>query len=240
MFEANQLPLYDRGDASQMTNFGAGQIVTRDHNPETGEFFWTGWLFAGDIYYIQVENDNDIAIDYWLYTDDVYEVELDSEATQIPVPEITSGAGPQNAIPLTIGLNKGGLDPGSEVWYSFEVADFDDEHFEEVALTMITTPDDGHRLQLMTFEIFTAEEVRMWSPGGHSRIDNVGAGSIVVRDANPLTGERFWTGWVIEKERYYVQIRNDADIHMDYWLFTGDVYQPELGQELDSVIHTND
>jgi hypothetical protein len=58
----------------------------------------------------------------------------------------------------------------------------------------------------------------------------LGAGSLVVRDNNSLTGERFWTGWIVENELYYVQIRNGSDTHVDYWLFTDDVYGPELGK----------
>jgi hypothetical protein len=45
IFNQGQVPLFF-GDASQMANLGAGQIVSRDNNPETGELFWTGWLFS--------------------------------------------------------------------------------------------------------------------------------------------------------------------------------------------------
>ena len=99
---------------------------------------------------------------------------------------------------------------------------------------MIMTPDDGNRIHNVTFDVFTVDSVKNWSPGNNTQIQNLGAGSLVVRDNNDLTGERFWSGWIIENEIYYVQIRNGADTHIDYWLFTDDVYGPELGQNLNS------
>ncbi len=97
-----------------------------------------------------------------------------------------------------------------------------------MALTMFTTPDDGQRLQRMNFDLFTASEIRFWSPEAGSKLHNFGAGSIVQRDNNPLTGERFWSGWLVKQDLYYLRIRNSNDIPMDYWLFTADIYQPNL------------
>jgi hypothetical protein len=136
---------------------------------------------------------------------------------------------------LTFGENKGGLEPGEEAWYSFSIADFDAEDFEEMALTMVTTPDNGNRIRYMVFDVFTADGVKYWSPGDNSNINNLGAGSVVYRDDNAETGERVWKGWVVDNDRYYVQIRNGTDTHMDYWLYTGDVYGPELGQKRSAV-----
>ena len=67
-------------------------------------------------------------------------------------------------------------------------------------------------------------------PGNPEGISNVGAGSVVYRDDNHLTGERFWSGWVVDNDLYYVRIRNGSDVFVDYRLFNGDVYGPELGQ----------
>ena len=124
---------------------------------------------------------------------------------------------------------QGRLDPGGSIWYSFAVTDADDEYFEEMALTMIATPDDGNRIRNMTFDIYTADSVQRWASGDRDQINNIGAGSIVFRDENPLTGERVWSGWVIDNNLYYIQIRNGNDIQMDYWLFTGDIYNSNLG-----------
>lgn len=232
LFKKSQLIFFNPGDAGQMANFGAGQVISGDHNPDSGELFWTGWLFGSDTYYLQIANGSDVVIDYWMFDeDDVANPEFDSQPAPALTPVFAAGASPQTALPLNFGLNKGGLDPGQETWYSFRLADQDQEFFEEMALTMITTPDDGNRIWHMTFDVYTAEAVKLWSPGNDSGIDNVGAGSVVVRDNNPLTGERFWTGWVVDNGLYYVKIRNSADAHMDYWLFTGDIYGAELGPE---------
>ena len=150
------------------------------------------------------------------------------------------GAAPETATALKFGVNKGGLEPGDEVWYSFRITDMDDESFEPMALTMITTPDDGNRIHHMNMDIFTAAGVQHWSPGDNSQIHNIGAGSVVFRDDNPLTGEKYWNGWVVDNDLYYVQIRNLTQIHMDYWLFTGDVYKPELGEKTKPVVQKAD
>lgn len=230
LFDEGQSSLFYQGDAGRMANFGAGQIVDRDRNPETGELFWTGWLFAGNSYYLQLMNGSEVTVDYWLFPDNMIGYspgEPEAPATAVP---LAGGAAPQTAIPLNSDVNQGSLDPGAETWYSFRVADFDQEYFEEMALTMITTPDDGQRIRAMTFDVFTAGEIQHWSPGNDSQLNNMGAGSIVFRDDNPLTGERFWDGWVIENGLYYVRVRNGTDTRMDYWLFSADVYGPELGQ----------
>ena len=235
LFEEAQLPFFYQGDASKMTNFGAGQVVSRDNNPVTGELFWTGWLFGQNSYYIQIVNGSEVAIDYHLFPDNVINFALGQPEAPTPAPVFAEGATLQTALPLKVGVNKGGLDVGQEAWYSFRVTDFDEEYFEEMALTMITTPDDGNRIHHITFDIFTGDQVQHGASGDSSQLHNMGAGSVVFRDDNPLTGERFWTGWVVDNDLYYVQIRNGTDVHMDYWLFTGDVYGPELGEKTETV-----
>jgi hypothetical protein len=76
VFTADQRPIWSRGDTNAITNMGAGAIVVRDHNPETGELFWEGWLVENDSYYIRVRNSSDSVIDYWLFAHDVYEAQL--------------------------------------------------------------------------------------------------------------------------------------------------------------------
>jgi hypothetical protein len=237
LFDAGQVFDFSQGRAGRLEHFGAGRVVSRDSHPETGELFWTGWLFGQERYYIQLVNGNEVTIDYWLFPDNVssYDLGEPDPLVETEPADPAQGAAPQTALPLIIGLNKGGLDPGQETWYSFRAADLDQEHFEEMALTMITTPDNGNRLQYMTFQVYTAGEVEHGSAGGDAQINNMGAGSIVYRDHNSLTGERFWSGWVIDNELYYVRIRNGADVHMNYWLFTGDVYGPELQEAAELV-----
>jgi hypothetical protein len=231
LFSASEVETWWRGGSDRLTNFGAGMLVSRDGDPNTGERIWRGTVMQGETYFLAVENGTNSAIDYWIFDGDIHNPELGPKSPPTPTPVWSRGVAPQTAIPLRSGENIGGLEPGQEIWYSFSIADQDEEYFEEMALTMIVTPDDGNRIRNVTFEVFTANGVRDCSPGGNSRINNVGAGSVVYRDNNPLTGERFWTGWVVDNDLYYVQIRNGTEVPIDYWLFTGDVYRPELGQK---------
>jgi hypothetical protein len=239
IFQEDQIQFFYGGQTDQMNNLGAGQIVSRDNNPESGELFWTGWLFGQQNYFIELTNGNDSVIDYWLFTDNIISHPLgDPEPQNGAVgsvvntgPAVFPGSAPLTALPLEFGQNVGGLDARDQVWYSFSIADHDSEYFEEMNLTLVVTPDNGNRIRNFTFDIYTDREIQNWLLGHNAEINNIGAGSVVLRDSNPETGERFWNGWVVDGSLYYVQIRNSTDTHMDYWLFTDDVYGPELGKE---------
>lgn len=235
LYPYSEYQLWERGDGDDFTNFGAGQIVDRDGDDLTGERLWNGTVIKGDKYIMSIANGNDVPIDYWLYEGDIINPILGPEPPPAPAPVYDPGAAPQTADPLKIGVNKGKLQPGDEAWYSFSITDFDREEFEEMALTMVATPDDGNRIRNITFDVFTAKGVQHWSPGDNSQISNLGAGSVVYRDDNILTGERFWKGWVNDGDLYYVQVRNGTDVPVDYHLFTGDVYGPELGEKTKPV-----
>jgi len=192
---------------------------------------WNGTVIKGDKYLLSISNGNDVPIDFYFYEGDIINAHLGEEPAPQPPPVYAQGAAPQTAEPMRIGENEGKLQPGEEAWYSFSVADLDEEAREEMALTMIFTPDDGNRIHNVTFDVFTPDGAKYWSPGVNSDINNLGAGSIVERDDNFLTGERFWSGWVNDGDLYYVQVRNGNDVPIDYHLFTGDVYGPELGEK---------
>jgi len=239
LFRAGETDFWLRGDGAEgMTNFGAGAIVERDRNYVTGERLWSGAVLNGNKYLLAVENNTGIDIDYWLVEGDVYDFEIDGPtfaATKTYAP----GASPTTSVPLKLGENVGKLMPGEQAWHSFFITDFDNEAFEQMALTMIATPADGNRDHYITFEVFRAgPDVQYWSETDpdNSQISNMGAGSLVVRDDNPWTMERFWNGWVLDNNLYLVQVRNGSDVPVDYHLFTGDVYRPPLGEEAAPVV----
>lgn len=229
LFSAHEVENWWRNGQDSLHNFGAGMLVSRDGDFFTGERIWRGTVLKGNTYYLAVQNGSDLEVDYRLFNDDVQRIEFGDTPEPEPKPIFAAGAAPQTAIPLLQDKTTGGLEPGQEMWYSFSMADNDSEAFEEMALTMIVTPDDGNRIRQITFDVFTAQGVRTWSPDNPEGITNVGAGSVVYRDNNALTGERFWSGWVVDNDLYFVRLRNSSDIHIDYWLFNGDVYRPELG-----------
>ena len=238
LFPLSETGVWQRGDTDKLTNFGAGSLVSRDNDFNTGERIWRGSVVKNVTYLLAVENNSDVPIDYWLFDGDVYHPELGPKPAPKPAPVFAEGKAPQTAASLKFGLNKGGLEPGEEAWYSFRLTGSDGQNFRPMALTMITTPDDGNRIYHMNMNIFTPEGVQYWSPGNDSQLKNIGAGSVVFRDDNPLTGEKFWNGWVIDNGLYYVQLFNQTDVHMDYWLYTGDVYRPELGEPTKPAVRT--
>jgi hypothetical protein len=218
-----------------MPNFGAGSIVSRDGNPETGELLWSGVLIDGETYYLKVRNDAEVPIDYWLFPGDMIHAELDEPSPPPPPSDVEAGTDPNHPLPLEMGLNRGDLSSGQERWFSMVRNDFDDEAFGQMTLSLFFTPDDGNRTHRVNFDIFPAEQLHTWERGDRGDTDqlrNVGAGSVVSRNGDPNTGELLWSGWLVDGETYYVRLRNDADAPVDYWLFTADVIHPELGELL--------
>jgi hypothetical protein len=232
LIPADQLHIWARGDADQLRNLGAGGIVSRDGNPETGELLWSGWLFDGETYYVKVRNGAEVPIDYWLFPGDIIRAELGEPSPPTPPSAVVVGTDSNHPLPLASGLNRGDLSPGQERWFSVTRADLDEEFFEQMTLSLYFTPGDGHRVDLVNFEIFPANQLHIWQQGDTNRLLNMGAGSVVARDDDPNTGELLWNGWLIDGEAYYLRLRNDADVPIDYWLFTADVIRPELGELL--------
>ena len=233
LFASDQTDRWLRGTPEDMTNFGAGMWVERDGDDVTGERVWKGSVIGGDTYLVAIRNSNDFEVDFWLFEGDIERAEL-GEKTVSPARVFAAGEAPTSAVPLKVGENVGRLSPGQQAWHRFLIADFDNEPFEEVALTMIFTPDDGgNRVHNVNMDVFEASGVQYWSTTDldNSQVKNMGAGSIVFRDDNPWTGERVWQGWVVDNNVYFVQIRNGSDVDIDYHVFTGDVYRPPLGGE---------
>ena len=230
LYPMRNLEQWQRGELDKFVNFGAGMLTSLDGDDNTIEHYWHGFVPMGETFLLAVENGSDAEIDYWLYDDEVYFPELGPKPVPAPAPVYAPGLAPDSALPLKVGLNKDRLAPGEERWYSFSRTDFDNETFEEMALTMVTTPEDGNRLRHMVFNIYTEDGARAWAPDDNTKIEHFGAGSVVTHDDNPETGERFWQGWVLDNNRYFVQVLNGTDVDMDYWLYTGDVRSPELGE----------
>ncbi len=236
LYPYGELNFWERGDADArgngMTNFGAGALVSRDGDDLTAEYIWNGSVNTNEKYLIAIKNGTDREIDYWFYDGDIIRPELGEPTAPAEAPVYEPRRAPTTAEPLKVGLNKDLLCPGEQEWYSFRQTDFDRSTREEVALTMVMTPDDGNRIRNVTFDVFEAGAVKYWGPedGDNSQINNIGAGSVVYRDTNPETGERFWQGWVNDNDLYLAQIRNGSDVCIDYYMYTGDVYAPELGE----------
>lgn len=230
LFDENQASLSYDGSTQQTANLGAGQVVSRDNNPLTGELFWTGWLAGQSHYYIQVANGSDSAIDYWLFTADVtgYPLGQAAENSVVAVPAPPDmGADPGAPLALSPGVTRNSLKPGETRWYTFTHNDpADPSQFQNLAFTLFFTPNDGNRQQQVNFKLFPVGAVEAWRRGQTNQLINFGAGMLVSRDNNDLTGERLWSGTVIRGESYVLAIENGADVTIDYSLFEADVTSP--------------
>jgi hypothetical protein len=76
LFTGSQLQIWERGTPEDMVPMGAGQWVSRDKDPVTGERLWAGHVIDGDLYYVRIFNNSDEVIDYYLITNDVTNTEL--------------------------------------------------------------------------------------------------------------------------------------------------------------------
>lgn len=144
------------------------------------------------------------------------------------VADTESGLSPFTAFPLNDGRNTGMLAPGESRWYEF-ASSTDGDFQRQADLTLFFTPDDGSRTHQVSFQIFPVGQITRWYWDDVGQMQNLGAGGVVSRDGNPVTGELLWSGWVVNSETYYVQVFNGANVTIDYWLFTDDVMAAELG-----------
>jgi hypothetical protein len=76
LFPADAVDKWRRGETDQLINFGAGMLVSRDGNGQTGERFWSGTVIRGQTYLLAVENGAEVDITYWLFDSNVEHPEL--------------------------------------------------------------------------------------------------------------------------------------------------------------------
>ncbi len=143
---------------------------------------------------------------------------------------------PNNPLELDLAhVNSGRLGPYGEHWYSFVRDDLDDELIEDMALTMFFTPRTGFTSNRINFELFPAGQYHIWERGDADYMENFGAGMWVSRDEDPDTGERLWSGSLVDGDRYLVKVKNGTADVVDYYLFPDDIENAELGNP---TLHT--
>jgi hypothetical protein len=137
---------------------------------------------------------------------------------------------PNNPLPLNLThVNSGRLGPYGEHWYTFVRDDLDEHLIEDMALTMFFTPRAGFTSNRINFELFPASQYHIWERGDADYMENFGLGMWVSRDEDPATGERLWSGSLVDGDRYLVKVKNGTPDVVDYYLFPGDVENAELG-----------
>ena len=139
---------------------------------------------------------------------------------------------PNAAMALHDGANTGRLAPGGEHWYSFIRQDFDDNLFEHMNITMFATPTDGNTSHHINFQLYPASQIHMWLRGTPNAMVPMGEGEWVSRDNDPVTGERLWSGTVVDGDTYYLRVFNNSDQVIDYYVINQDVVNTELGDRV--------
>jgi hypothetical protein len=216
------------GDASVMTPIGSGSSVSRDGDPNTAEYLWQGALPGSDAFCVRVANGTATPIDYWLFPADVLRVEPPSTAIQAAgvTPPGAAPDVPLDLAPAQTGFGR--LGPGQEAWYRLLPGGYGPEPGSSV-LTMFFTPGDTSHADWVGFEVMTEAQVRARQAGQINL--NTGAGAIVSRDSDPVTGERLWRGALPGDQAFLVRIHNGPDTVIDYRLFQGDVEHPVFDQQ---------
>lgn len=155
------------------------------------------------------------------------------EAKPVDLHELYPDVYPTTPLVLRNGPNVGRLAPGGEHWYTFvSHEDQDKQMIAKLALTMFTTPTDGNTSHLINFQIYPGNQLHIWQRGTPQDMVPVGQGEWVSRDNDPVTGERLWSGTVVNGDRYYVRVVNGSQQVIDYYLITNDVINTELGDRV--------
>jgi hypothetical protein len=137
---------------------------------------------------------------------------------------------PNNPLPFdTEHANSGRLAPYGEHWYKLRRDDLDEDLIEDMAMTMFFTPSQGFISNRINFEIFPAGQYHIWARGDANYMENLGAGMWVSRDEDAKTGERLWSGSLMDKDEYLIRVKNGSPEVVDYYLYPGDIENTELG-----------
>lgn len=221
-------------NTQKFRQFGAGSIVSRDGDYNTGEKLWKGWLMNNVTYYIRIQNGVHVGIDYWLFTDDIINAELGEKTNSSDAPVyVPPGMDPNHTIPLVHGVNIGHMEPHSDRWFKIRITTFEGTVFHPLTLSLFFTPDDGNRVYKVHMDLFDPEVPRIWSRGYPFTFESFGSGMVRSFDGDHHTGEQIWKGIIVNNQDFYVRLRNDNEIPIDYWLFTFEMMNPQLGDIYD-------
>lgn len=215
--------------------FGIGQWTSRYADNPAG-VKWAGPTAGNETYYIQIINDNEVTVDYWLLREEPHQSNVTptqpTPAEPVSTPDPQLGYQAYTAVNLPTGGNHNRLGPGSTYWYTFSRDDTSQpSNFQDLSFSLFYTPDESNRPNV-NFQLFTAAEVNAWLRGS-GRLNNFGAGMLVSRDGDPLTGERIWRGNILRGDTYFLAIENGSDVEIDFWLYDQDIVHPLLGSTED-------
>jgi hypothetical protein len=209
LYGSDQLNLWRRGEGGFMTPFGQSTWVSRDGDVTTGEHLWAGWVQDNVDYYIQIANNSEVDIDYWLFEGNVIRTELgDKPVKAVAMTAMEpNGEDPGLALPIGMGDTEANLTPGGEIWYMFSYGSTTPTGIERFTIDLLHTPSGGILADHVGFEVFGPDQFQLWARG--SEMHPFGAGSTIYTDANPDTGERTWHGHMFFNTPYFIRVYND-------------------------------
>jgi hypothetical protein len=227
VFTVRTLGLWSWSDVT--ANTGAGQIVERDGDPNTGEHIWSGDVMRGEVYYVRLFNNSGADVGYKLYTKDVINSLFGPPPVAAKAAPADPGSNPAVALPFAAAeYTSGKLVPDESRWYTFNRPKLTAVPTEYLALTLLNVPGEGNITNRVGFNIFTADKLALWARG--DVIANTGAGATVERDGNPDTGEHLWAGYVMRNLDYYVEVFNGSTENVEYRLYQDDVIHTDIGR----------
>jgi hypothetical protein len=234
LFTGDQYHIWERGTPNEMTNFGAGQLVSRDKDPDTGERLWRGLIIDGDRYYLKIKNDSEVWVDYYLMIGDIINTELGGAPNirrigqsllpvdrikEVVLPtEVLLGDTIASPLPVEVGRNQGRLQGGEDVWFTFRFQNFEQEEMELRRYTMYLkhSPGLGHVANHVNLELYTFPQLELWLRGDGDLITPMGVGSREEYDPETNTQEFTWEGKLVSDTTYFLRIRNDSAMDIFY------------------------
>jgi len=238
LFTGDQYHIWERGTPEDMTNTGFGEIVSRDGDPLTGERIWRGFIVDGDRYYIKVQNDTDMWVDYQLMIGDIINTELGREPniavptrSMLPAERIVDVAlpsavppapptGDSIADPLTAGVghNRGLLAAGEDIWYAFSFENWGQKTPELRHYTMYLhhTPGLGYIANEVNVELYDYPQLALWLRGTPEDMEPMGVGSREEYFPKTDTQEFTWDGSLVSHTTYFLRVRNNSIVDISY------------------------
>lgn len=223
MFTGSQLQIWERGTPDEMKHFGAGSWMSRDWDYNTGERLWHGTVVDGDQYFVKITNGTNQWIDYHLVTGDIVNTELGPKTvTAKPAaPVIPTGKDIGSPLPIGKGHNRGQLAAGEDIWFSFEHKNFKPDKFEfrNYLIELNHRPGAGYVTNHVNMEIYPFQEQQIWRRGDTDQITPLGAGSDLKYDKVTGIHTWVWNGHLVSNTTYFMRVRNDSGVDIDYDLF---------------------
>lgn len=226
LFTGSQYQIWDRGTPQDMEHFGVGSWISRDNDYITGERLWHGTVVDGDQYFIKITNDTNKWVDYYLYPDDIINIEWDNpNGVYTKVASLIAGGdttptGKDIGAPLVAqkGLTQGKLAAGEDIWFSYHTPNTAPNSFDFLPYGLELTHKPGTVAHYVNVEIYPYQEQAIWQRGDGDKMKPLGAGSFTEYSEINNSHTWQWDGHFVSNTVYFIRVRNDSPQEIDYEL----------------------